>query len=398
MSSASGNSKEKDGKLSSKLAPQQQKQRPETSTSKDMRPVFAFGNKTPSIKQPQVGKQQRTASAGKPSGAIVDEIATGNESLSDSEQSVTSLMERSIRSKIRAFFHAWNPHDCSRNVYVKPSGFTIHRNPVAQSTDGARGKIGFSRGRHSWEIVWEGPLGTVAVVGIATKQADMRAQGYVALLGQDEHSWGWNLVENYLLHNGDSQGNYPLLSNAPRYQVGEKIRVILDCEDNTLSFEKNFEFLGVAFRGLPKQELYPSISAVYGNTEVSMVYLGPPLDAIVTFALSTEKYTQQIIRTRFGQALLNIPFSRREIVITAKHVLKRETLAVAIRTPHVLSYLVLPKAYLVLHLSNCVCIVSFECVGKKIRLVLESNPVIYMGSFLLQVLTIRWTVLLSTSE
>ena len=61
-------------------------------------------------------------------------------------------------------------------------------------------------------------------------------------------------------------------------QVGEKIRVILDCEDNTLSFEKNFEFLGVAFRGLPKQELYPSISAVYGNTEVSMVYLGPPLD------------------------------------------------------------------------------------------------------------------------
>ena len=79
--------------------------------------------------------------------------------------------------------------------------------------------IGFSRGRHSWEIVWEGPLGTVAVVGIATKQAEMRAQGYVALLGQDEHSWGWNLVENYLLHNGDSQGNYPLTSNSPRYQV-----------------------------------------------------------------------------------------------------------------------------------------------------------------------------------
>lgn len=182
------------------------------------------------------------------------------------------------KSKLRALFHSWNPHDCSRNVFVKPSGFTIHRNPVAQSTDGARGRIGFTRGRHAWEIVWEGPLGTVAVVGLATRQAEMRAQGYVALLGQDEHSWGWNLVENILLHNGDSQGNYPLINNAPRYQVGEKIRVILDCDDNTLSFEKNFEFLGVAFRGLPKQELFPSISAVYGNTEVSMVYLGPPLD------------------------------------------------------------------------------------------------------------------------
>jgi len=46
------------------------------------------------------------------------------------------------KSKLRAYFHAWNPQDCSRNVYVKPGGFTIHRNPVAQSTDGARGKIG----------------------------------------------------------------------------------------------------------------------------------------------------------------------------------------------------------------------------------------------------------------
>lgn len=29
--------------------------------------------------------------------------------------------------------------------------------------------------------------------------------------------------------------------------------MILDCEDNTLSFEKNYEFLGVAFRGKTKQ-------------------------------------------------------------------------------------------------------------------------------------------------
>lgn len=30
--------------------------------------------------------------------------------------------------------------------------------------------------------------------------------------------------------------------------------------------------------GLPDKKLYPTVSAVYGNTEVSMVYLGPPLD------------------------------------------------------------------------------------------------------------------------
>lgn len=40
----------------------------------------------------------------------------------------------------------------------------------------------------------------------------------------------------------------------------------------------NIIFTGVAFRGLPNVKLYPSISAVYGRTEVCMVYLGQPLD------------------------------------------------------------------------------------------------------------------------
>eukprot|EP00095_Tigriopus_kingsejongensis_P000227 maker-scaffold55_size446313-snap-gene-2.12 protein:Tk00227 transcript:maker-scaffold55_size446313-snap-gene-2.12-mRNA-1 annotation:"f-box spry domain-containing protein 1" len=211
------------------------------------------------------------------------------------------------KAKLRAFYQAWNPEDCSRNIYIKSNGFTLHRNPVAQSTDGARGKFGFVRGRHAWEIIWEGPLGTVAVIGIATQEAPNQCHGYVALLGSNDQSWGWNLVDNHLLHNGDSQGNYPQLNNAPKYQVGplvwcwaptprttpsdsptlnpslvfqvgERIRVILDCDDNTLAFERNYEFLGVAFRGLPDKRLYPSVSAVYGNTEVSMVYLGPPMD------------------------------------------------------------------------------------------------------------------------
>ena len=69
-------------------------------------------------------------------------------------------------------------------------------------------------------MIWEGPLGTVAVIGIATKEAAAQCPGYVALLGSDSESWGWNLVDNHLLHNGDSQGNYPQLNNAPKYQVG----------------------------------------------------------------------------------------------------------------------------------------------------------------------------------
>ncbi|XDV47711.1 hypothetical protein PO909_017279 [Leuciscus waleckii] len=185
----------------------------------------------------------------------------------------------SYKGKLKSFQHALSSHDCSRNVYIKKNGFTLHRNPIAQSTDGARGKIGFLEGRHAWEIWWEGPLGTVAVIGIATKRAPMQCQGYVALLGSDDQSWGWNLVDNNLLHNGEVNGNFPQCNNAPKYQViGERIRVILDMDDKTLAFERGFEFLGVAFRGLPKTCLFPAVSAVYGNTEVTMVYLGRPLD------------------------------------------------------------------------------------------------------------------------
>lgn len=204
-------------------------------------------------------------------------------------QCTRSLTDEALRSdvlcnlltykgKLKSFQHALSSHDCSRNVYIKKNGFTLHRNPIAQSTDGARGKIGFSEGRHAWEIWWEGPLGTVAVIGIATKRAAMQCQGYVALLGSDDQSWGWNLVDNNLLHNGEVNGNFPQCNNAPKYQIGERIRVILDMDDKTLAFERGFEFLGVAFRGLPKACLFPAVSAVYGNTEVTMVYLGKPLD------------------------------------------------------------------------------------------------------------------------
>ena len=71
----------------------------------------------------------------------------------------------SYKAKLRAFYHSWNPLDCSRHVYIKPNAFTLHRNPVAQSTDGARSKIGFEIGRHIWEVTWEGTKINTLVIG-----------------------------------------------------------------------------------------------------------------------------------------------------------------------------------------------------------------------------------------
>ncbi|XP_065558085.1 protein rtoA-like [Artemia franciscana] len=65
----------------------------------------------------------------------------------------------------------------------------------------------------------------------------------------------------------------------PTYQIGDRIRVILDLEENTLAFEINDKFLGVAFRGLPKKRLFPAVcgkqkDGVDATSVVSMVYLG----------------------------------------------------------------------------------------------------------------------------
>lgn len=41
--------------------------------------------------------------------------------------------------------HAWNPEDRSLNIYVKEEDrLTLHRHPVAQSTDCIRGKVKYT--------------------------------------------------------------------------------------------------------------------------------------------------------------------------------------------------------------------------------------------------------------
>ena len=60
--------------------------------------------------------------------------------------------------------------------------------------------------------------------------------------------------------------------------VGQTIGVILDMDNRTLSFELNQRYLGMAFESLPPRRLYPAVSAVFGLSEISLVYHGQPFD------------------------------------------------------------------------------------------------------------------------
>lgn len=176
--------------------------------------------------------------------------------------------------------HAWNADDRSLNIFVKEDDkMTFHRHPVAQSTDCIRGKVGYTRGLHVWEIHWSTrQRGTHAVVGVATDEAILHSQGYQSLVGSNDQSWGWDLGRNKLYHNakqGNSGITYPsLLNNDETFVVPDKFYVVLDMDEGTLAFVVEGQYLGVAFRGLKGKKLYPIVSAVWGHCEITIRYIG----------------------------------------------------------------------------------------------------------------------------
>lgn len=194
------------------------------------------------------------------------------------------LLARPPADKELQLKHAWNPDDRSLNVFLKDEdgGLTLHRHPVAQSTDGVRGRVGYTRGLHVWEIRWERRYrGTHAVVGVATAAASLHCTGYRSLVGSTEDGWGWDLCRNRLCHAGSTRHDnmYPTHTafahfDDAEYQAPETLLVVLDMDEGTLGFVADGRYLGVAFRGLKGRKLYPVVSAVWGHCEITMKYIG----------------------------------------------------------------------------------------------------------------------------
>lgn len=175
--------------------------------------------------------------------------------------------------------HSWNAEDRSLNVFVKEDDkITFHRHPVAQSTDCIRGKVGFTKGLHVWEVCWSTrQRGTHAVVGVATIEAPLHSVGYHSLVGSSDQSWGWDLGRNKLYHDSKNGTGitYPaILKPDETFLVPDKFMVALDMDEGTLSFIVDGQYLGVAFRGLKGKKLYPIVSAVWGHCEITMKYIG----------------------------------------------------------------------------------------------------------------------------
>ena len=189
------------------------------------------------------------------------------------------LLDMPVASREVQEQHCWNTDDRSLNIFVKEDDcLTFHRHPVAQSTDCIRGRHGYTRGLHAWELSWSTrQRGTHAVVGVATRDAPLHCVGYQSLVGSNGDSWGWDLGRNKLYHdvkNNPGQTYPSILSADENFVVPDKFIVILDMDEGTLSFMVDGQYLGVAFRGLKGKKLYPIVSAVWGHCEITMHYIG----------------------------------------------------------------------------------------------------------------------------
>ncbi|XP_023243456.1 protein gustavus-like [Centruroides sculpturatus] len=202
--------------------------------------------------------------------------------------------------------HAWNSEDRSLNVFVKEDDkLTFHRHPVAQSTDCIRGRVGYTRGLHVWEIHWSTKQrGTHAVVGVATRDAPLHSVGYQSLVGSNSESWGWDLGRNKVYHdtkNCPGQVYPSLLKSDETFIVPDNFLVVLDMDEGTLAFVVEGQYLGIAFRGLKGKKLYPVVSAVWGHCEITMKYIG----GLDPEPLPLKEVCRRVIRQQIGKARLH---------------------------------------------------------------------------------------------
>jgi SPRY domain-containing SOCS box protein 1/4 len=208
--------------------------------------------------------------------------------LSPLPQMLAVMLDSPPVSREVAKEHSWNTNDRSLNVVLKEDDpLTMRRHPVAQSTDCIRGKTGYSSGIHLWSVSW--PLrqrGTHAVVGVATREAVLHSVGYQSLVGNTEHSWGWDLGRKKAYHNssGDDGINYPSTSIGTKqsinvyerqWTVPDTFNMVLDMDSGKLGFVVGDQFLGWSHCDIKSGTVvFPIVNTVWGHCEVKLRYLG----------------------------------------------------------------------------------------------------------------------------
>ncbi|KAI0239069.1 SPRY domain-containing SOCS box protein 2 [Lamellibrachia satsuma] len=197
-------------------------------------------------------------------------------------------LEQSLRQhpagKANQADHAWDPNGCSPNIRLTGDDCIakkLESRVSSVTTDMVRGKRGYTRGTHIWEITWKKEhRGSHAVIGVASYSAPLQGLGQTALLGSNDESIGWDIVSNVSLFNDCVINEYP--GNVQLgFQAPDVIRVILHMDEGSLRFKSGIDGTdyGHCLSGLRAfsrngQKLYPAISMTKQGAEIGIKYLG----------------------------------------------------------------------------------------------------------------------------
>lgn len=152
--------------------------------------------------------------------------------------------------------------------------------------------------------------------GIGTKKARVHADFFINLLGEDCNSWA--LSHKGLLWHGGQWYHYtkPFRENEPT-----TIGILFDGIAGTMTYYKDGECLGVAFRGLQevKQALYPIVCSTAAKTEMTLsfmkrdfVNLQDRCRSVIVKQVSSKKDLEKLmipssVRSYLAEAILECP-------------------------------------------------------------------------------------------
>lgn len=143
-----------------------------------------------------------------------------------------------------------------------------------QRTEIAMTDTGFSKGIHILDIEWPTfRRGSHPVIGVALAGTPDHGIGNTNLLGSTESSWGWDIINNKLLHNGQTIGNYPKDESNSTFAAPKTISCIIDMNAGTVGFRINGKYLGDAFSGLKHKTVFLAVSVTCIGARIAVKYI-----------------------------------------------------------------------------------------------------------------------------
>jgi len=181
-------------------------------------------------------------------------------------------------------------HDVGNSRYLEVSGLRVrYTGPGAEDSDAASVRadhcVPFGVGLFYYEIEVLNK-GQNGFVGIGFSTADVKLE---RLPGWEPHSYGYHGDDGHSFNHSGKGVPY-----GPTFGTGDYIGVIYNKVDRTIAFTKNGVHLGVAFRNVYEERLYPTVGMRTPDEEIVANFGGSPfkgdVDSIMAGASQTVEW------------------------------------------------------------------------------------------------------------